>query len=116
MYDKPSPSHNYGSIKFTVCYSRDHQQSRSFDEKNIDKSKKYQQGSTCILFANVIAAIIFDSGDYFQLRKSLSEVEWNTVYNDDENKYTQNISHVLIEKASQSIPNKTVTINPHDPP
>ena len=48
----------------------------------------------------------YDSGDYFQLRKRLSEVEWNTVYNDDENKYTQNISHVLIEKASQSIPNK----------
>ena len=58
----------------------------------------------------------YDSGDYFQLRKRLSEVEWNTVYNDDENKYTQNISHVLIEKASQSIPNKTITVNPHDPP
>ena len=60
----------------------------------------------------------YDSGDYFQLGKSLSEVEWNTVYNEDKNKYTQNISHVLVEKASQSIPNKAVTtcINPHDPP
>ena len=58
----------------------------------------------------------YEYGDYCKLRSSLSEVDWNSVYNDDPDIYTQNISDILIEKASESIPNKTVTINPHDQP
>ena len=57
----------------------------------------------------------YENGDYYKLRSSLSEADRNSVYNDDLDIYTQKISNVLIEKASQSIPNNTITINPHDP-
>ena len=58
----------------------------------------------------------YEYGDYCKLRSSLSEVDWNSVYNDDPDIYTQKISDILIEKASESSPNRTVTINPHDQP
>ena len=58
----------------------------------------------------------YENGDYYQLRNDLSEVNWNLKQNDDINIYAQDISATILAKARRSIPNKTIKINPHEPP
>ena len=49
------------------------------------------------------------------MRQNLSEIDWDSNYRDDPDEYAQRITNIIIESVSNTIPNKTITINPQDP-
>ena len=57
----------------------------------------------------------YQNGNYDQLRQNLSEIDWDSNYSDDPDKYAESITNIIIENVSNTIPNKTITINPHEP-
>ena len=57
----------------------------------------------------------YQNGNYDQLRQNLSEIDWDSNYSDDPDKYAESITYIIIENVSNTIPNKTITINPHEP-
>ena len=57
-----------------------------------------------------------DSGDYENLRRKIHVFHWNSISDDNVDKYADNLTEVLSNDAKLFIPNKKVTINPHEPP
>ena len=58
----------------------------------------------------------YDQGDYESLRKRISEFDWNSIHNDDVNIYAKTFSDKLLEMTKECVPNRTVTVRPHDLP
>ena len=56
----------------------------------------------------------YDQGDYEILRKRISEFDWNSIYNDDINIYAKTFSDKLLEMTKECVPNRTITVRPHD--
>ena len=50
------------------------------------------------------------------LRNKASEINWDTLQNDDIDLYANNIHNDVIEIASECIPNKEIKIEATDPP
>ena len=58
----------------------------------------------------------YDQGDYIKYRQLLSDNNWDKTLVGDVDIVSNKISSVILESAYRSIPNKTVTIRPRDPP
>ena len=58
----------------------------------------------------------YDQGDYESLRKRISEFDWNSIHNDDVNIYAKTFSDKLLEMTKECVPNRTITVRPHDLP
>ena len=57
----------------------------------------------------------YDQGDYENLRRN-HVFDWNSISDINVDKYANNLTEVLSNDAKLFIPNKKVTINPHEPP
>ena len=60
--------------------------------------------------------LLYDHGNYNDLRQMISEYNWDSVRNDDVNEYANCFSKTLLSLAEQCIPTKHVTIRPRDLP
>ena len=58
----------------------------------------------------------YERGDYNLLRNKASEIDWDTLQNDDIDVYANNIHNAVIEIASECIPNKEIKVKASDPP
>ena len=58
----------------------------------------------------------YDQGDYENLRRKFHVFDWNSISINNVDKYAGNLTEVLSNDAKLFIPNKKVTINPHEPP
>ena len=58
----------------------------------------------------------YERGDYDLLRNKASEINWDTLQNDDNDLYTNNIHNAAIEIASGCIPNKEIKVKATHPP
>lgn len=60
---------------------------------------------------------LYDRADYSRFRENLHSIDWNSILSSDNiDKVTNSISETILATASDSIPNKTVTIRPGDIP
>ena len=57
----------------------------------------------------------YDQRDYENLRRN-RVFDWNSISDNNVDKYANNLTEVLSNVAKLFIPNKKVTINPHEPP
>ena len=57
----------------------------------------------------------YDQGDYENLRRNHVFI-WNSISDNNVDKYADNLTEVLSNAAKLFIPYKKVTINPHEPP
>ena len=57
----------------------------------------------------------YDQKDYENLIRN-HVFDWNSISDNNVDKYADNLTEVLSNVAKLSIPNKKVTINPHEPP
>ena len=58
----------------------------------------------------------YDRGDYDLLRKKAFKTNWNSLQDEDINKYANNITDKIMEISKQCIPNKTIRVRTSDPP
>ena len=58
----------------------------------------------------------YDQGDYENLRRKIHVFDRNSISDNNVDKYADNLTEVLSNDAKLFIPNKMVTINPHEPP
>ena len=58
----------------------------------------------------------YDQGDYENLRCKIHVFDRNSISDNSVVKYADNLIEVLSNDAKLFIPNKKVTINPHEPP
>ena len=58
----------------------------------------------------------YERGDYDLLRNKASEINWDTLQNEDIDLYANNIHNAVIEIASECIPNKEIKVKATDPP
>ena len=59
---------------------------------------------------------LYDKGDYAKYRNIVNSIDWNGILsNDDINLCAKQFSDSIMQAASESIPNKTVTIRPSEP-
>ena len=58
----------------------------------------------------------YDQGDYENLRRKIHVFDRNSISDNNVGKYADNLTEVLSNDAKLFIPNKKVTINPHEPP
>ncbi|MEW8546418.1 MAG: endonuclease/exonuclease/phosphatase family protein, partial [Candidatus Thiodiazotropha sp.] len=58
----------------------------------------------------------YDQGDYINYRQILSEVNWDDTLSGDVDGIAEKLTSTILTAASNSIPNKLVTIRPKDPP
>ena len=54
---------------------------------------------------------IYEQGNYDLLKEKASKTDWD----EDINKYTENVTEQLIENAKQCIPNRLIKVNPMEP-
>ena len=57
----------------------------------------------------------YDQGDYEKLRRN-DVFDWKSIYDNNVDKYADNLIVVLSNDAKLFIPNTKVTIIPHEPP
>ena len=58
----------------------------------------------------------YDRGDYDLLREKAFTTNWNSLQDEDINKYANNITDKIMEISKQCIPNKTIRVRLSDPP
>ncbi|MCG7881047.1 MAG: hypothetical protein JAY96_05605 [Candidatus Thiodiazotropha endolucinida] len=58
----------------------------------------------------------YESGDYILLNQLIHDFDWSTVEHEDINVYAENFTKQVLNFCDRTIPNKTVTIRPSDPP
>ena len=58
---------------------------------------------------------IYDQGNYGLLREKASETDWDSLKDEDINKYAKNVTDHLNNIAKQCITNKFIKVNPTDP-
>ena len=58
----------------------------------------------------------YDRGDYDLLREKAFTTNWNSLQDEDINKYANNITDKIMEISKQCIPNKTIRVRTSDPP
>ena len=58
----------------------------------------------------------YDQGDYENLKRKIHVFDRNSISDNNVGKYDDNVTEVLSNDAKLFIPNKNVTINPHEPP
>jgi len=60
---------------------------------------------------------VYDRGNYDDYRAGLRTTDWNSLFdNDDLDDTTEKITAKILSIASQNIPNKIITVRPHDIP
>ena len=57
----------------------------------------------------------YERGDYDLLRHKISHTNWGELVNNDVNIYATNITETLMNLSSLCIPNKLLTVKPHEP-
>ena len=58
---------------------------------------------------------IYDQGNYDLLRERVSETDWDSLKDEDINKYDKNVTDHSNKIAKQCIPNTFIKVNPTDP-
>ncbi|MES9994044.1 MAG: reverse transcriptase family protein [Candidatus Thiodiazotropha sp.] len=58
----------------------------------------------------------YELGDYDLLRQKASAIDWDSLQDDDTNKYANNLNTTINALASECIPNKHIRIKPLEPP
>ncbi|MCG8046489.1 MAG: reverse transcriptase domain-containing protein [Candidatus Thiodiazotropha endolucinida] len=58
----------------------------------------------------------YGKGDYNLLRQRASELDWESLYNNDTATYASNIHSAILQIARQCIPNREIKVKPTDPP
>ena len=58
--------------------------------------------------------LLYEKGNYDELRTKVSEFDWNTVRNEDTNQYLLKFSSKLLEISSDRIPTKFITVRPQN--
>ena len=58
----------------------------------------------------------YDKGDYENLKRKIHVFDRNSISDKNVDKYADNLTEVLSNDAKLFIPNKKITINPHEPP
>ena len=58
----------------------------------------------------------YEHGNYELLCQKAYSFGWNSLHDEDIDKYTKNITIKIISIAKECIPNRTLTVHPSDPP
>ena len=92
-------------------------------EPFLDQNIRYHCPVFCILnFSKSIDSPFqrriwrYKDGDYAGMRNSLSQTDWDSVFTEDIDTSTENITNHLLALCSKYIPNKIVTVRQSDPP
>ena len=58
----------------------------------------------------------YDLGNYNELRNSLTNINWNSLYDSDIDCYAEKITNAITNNANIYIPSRKVNVNPQEPP
>ena len=58
---------------------------------------------------------LFDQGNYESLRQAVASQNWDILFDQDINRWVENITNYLLDISIQFIPNRIVTIKPSEP-
>ena len=58
----------------------------------------------------------YNNGDYNLLREKASQMDWESLKDDNIDNYVENLKNAIISITTECVPNRNIKVKPSDPP